>query len=384
MDHVGPLGRTDKGHTHILVIMDRFSKWTEIIPVTNVGAKTTWAKFYKRVVARHGSPNTILCDNASSFKGEFAEGCKTHGIGISHGIPYVHSTNGLVERMNRTIEECLRHYVNPALNDWNLHLMNVQYAVNTGKATSTGFSPFKVLRGHEANTSIKNLIPAPYLNLGSEEFKKALNELKMNQKTTLEKATANLKINNDKIATKGASKKKYTLSKGDLVIVKFPKEMVTAKLITKNHGPYSIHALQGLNATLKDANGAIMEDEVHVQFLFKVKAKAILHSAKIPQLALVGTSPGGVHNMKMFRKFLKFPTGRPVYRNDLLNIRMGIYWSQPGAKGWWYGKIASWKSNGHALIKYEIASADGADTYPQDLVGAHAARIDPKSLSRDE
>ena len=39
-------------------------------------------------------------------------------------------TDGQTERVNRSLEDMLRHYVNPMLNDWDDHLDAVEFAVN--------------------------------------------------------------------------------------------------------------------------------------------------------------------------------------------------------------------------------------------------------------
>ena len=37
---------------------------------------------------------------------------------------------GGIERVNRILEDMLRHYVDPALSDWDEHLDAVEFAVN--------------------------------------------------------------------------------------------------------------------------------------------------------------------------------------------------------------------------------------------------------------
>ena len=77
MDHVGPFPKTSRGYTHILVIMDRFSRWVELTRVRGdkedgeLRAKFTLYKFKKRVVKHHGLPGAVLTDGSTSFMGEF-------------------------------------------------------------------------------------------------------------------------------------------------------------------------------------------------------------------------------------------------------------------------------------------------------------------------
>jgi ribonuclease HI len=50
LDQVGPLPKSSRGsHTYLLVVVDKFSKWIEAIPVTNQEA-TTAVKFFKSII----------------------------------------------------------------------------------------------------------------------------------------------------------------------------------------------------------------------------------------------------------------------------------------------------------------------------------------------
>jgi hypothetical protein len=39
LDIVGPLQKAPGGYTHLLVVIDKFSKWVEVRPITNLGAE---------------------------------------------------------------------------------------------------------------------------------------------------------------------------------------------------------------------------------------------------------------------------------------------------------------------------------------------------------
>jgi hypothetical protein len=36
LDIVGPLRKVPRGYTHLLVAIDKFSKWVEVCPITNL------------------------------------------------------------------------------------------------------------------------------------------------------------------------------------------------------------------------------------------------------------------------------------------------------------------------------------------------------------
>ena len=66
LDMVGPVKTSTKRNTHILVVVDKFTKWIEVEPVNKVDAATT-VKFLKKIVYRFGFPHSIITDNGSNL-----------------------------------------------------------------------------------------------------------------------------------------------------------------------------------------------------------------------------------------------------------------------------------------------------------------------------
>ena len=80
LDMVGPLKTASSGMTHLLVAVDKFTKWIEAKPIKNLDGPTA-IKFFKSIIYRFGYPNNIITDNGSNFvKGEFARFCGRTGI----------------------------------------------------------------------------------------------------------------------------------------------------------------------------------------------------------------------------------------------------------------------------------------------------------------
>ena len=79
---VGPLRKAPGGFTHLLVAIDKFTKWIEAKPITTIDFKEA-VKFFLDIVYRFGVSNSIITDNGTNFTGhyfqEFAEG---YGIRI--------------------------------------------------------------------------------------------------------------------------------------------------------------------------------------------------------------------------------------------------------------------------------------------------------------
>lgn len=60
-------------------------------------------------------------------------------VGVKHmkSTSFHPQTDGQTERMNRVLEEMLRHYVNPARTDWDKYLTAAEFAVNNSWHEST-------------------------------------------------------------------------------------------------------------------------------------------------------------------------------------------------------------------------------------------------------
>jgi hypothetical protein len=63
---VGPLKRTT---THLLIAIDKFSKWIEARPITNVRSEQA-VLFFTDIIHRFEVPNCIITDNDTQFTGK--------------------------------------------------------------------------------------------------------------------------------------------------------------------------------------------------------------------------------------------------------------------------------------------------------------------------
>jgi hypothetical protein len=70
LDLVGPLQKAPGGFKHLLVAIDKFSKWIEVRPLTSIGSEQAVASF-TNIIHRFGVPNSIITDNV---KGKCALG----------------------------------------------------------------------------------------------------------------------------------------------------------------------------------------------------------------------------------------------------------------------------------------------------------------------
>jgi len=62
-DLVEPLPRFKHGNQMLLVMIDRFSKWTELVPLRSATAESLKKGFRERIIARYGVPKVVITDN---------------------------------------------------------------------------------------------------------------------------------------------------------------------------------------------------------------------------------------------------------------------------------------------------------------------------------
>src|SRR4051812_5410765 len=101
LDMVGPLKKSSKGgRTHLLVALDKFTKWIEAVPNTSSTALTA-VNFIKSIIFRFGGPHNIITDNGTKFTAsEFQNFCEELGIKINYVSVAHPQSNGQVEKAN--------------------------------------------------------------------------------------------------------------------------------------------------------------------------------------------------------------------------------------------------------------------------------------------
>src|SRR3954464_12531716 len=101
LDMIGKLSKSSKeGHVYLLVAVDKFTKWIEVMPVTKQKGKTT-VKFFESIVYRFGVPHNIITDNGSNFiSKEFQDFCEDLRINITYASVAHPQTNGQVKKSN--------------------------------------------------------------------------------------------------------------------------------------------------------------------------------------------------------------------------------------------------------------------------------------------
>lgn len=165
MDFITGLPVTANGYSAIMVVVDKLTKMARFIPCTeNVGAQETAELYCKYVFKDHGFPLQIITDRGPQFTGSFFKAlCTLLGTTQCLSSAAHPQTDGQTERMNRVLEEALRHYVAADQADWDKYLHFCEFAVNNAWNESTRSTPFYLNYGRHPRLPV-----SPFSRVGQD------------------------------------------------------------------------------------------------------------------------------------------------------------------------------------------------------------------------
>ena len=146
VDLTGPLC-TSQGYNYIMVVVDRFSRFFQAIPLVGITAEECIDAFIRHWVALFGCPEHIFCDRGSQFTSSgWSEMCNYLGCQIHHSTAYHPQAQGTVERLNRTLKTSLKCQENPS--EWFNQLPWAVLALRNLPKEDLGFaSPSEIVLG---------------------------------------------------------------------------------------------------------------------------------------------------------------------------------------------------------------------------------------------
>lgn len=110
MDIVGPLERSKAGHRYILVVCDYAKKYPEAFPLKKIKARQI-VNCLIHLFSPIGIPKEIITDQGTNFTSKLLKDVysvlEIQGFKTS---PYQPQTDGLVERINKTLKAMLRKF----------------------------------------------------------------------------------------------------------------------------------------------------------------------------------------------------------------------------------------------------------------------------------
>ena len=156
MDFITHLPRTSAGNTSIAVFVDRLTKMVHLAALPENAAAPEVARcFLHNVFRLHGLPRELVTDRDSRFTSHFwQEVMRILGTRRSMSTAFHPQSDGQTERMNAVLQDMLRHWVGPLLNNWDQLLDCAEFAINNAKQSSTQDTPFRLNYGQDPLTPL--------------------------------------------------------------------------------------------------------------------------------------------------------------------------------------------------------------------------------------
>ena len=266
IDFVGPLpeSKTLNGtFDMILVIIDYLTVMVHLIPTKQTyRAKDIAEVMFDRVYKLHGMPRNIISDRDSLFTSTFWT--KLNELTRSElrmSSSFHPQTDGITERANRTITQMLRSCISPNQKDWATKLPAIEFAMNSARSETTGFTPFMLNYGRSPRSMIwESNSEFPGVRVFAQRMKDAI--LRAHDSIIAARVKQTVMANR--------KRKDVPFAKGDLVYLStanltLPKGHAR-KLAPKFIGPYKIIDDYRNNTFMLDLPAELKQRGIHPAF----------------------------------------------------------------------------------------------------------------------
>jgi hypothetical protein len=234
------------GNVYIVVIVDNFSHWTTTYACANKSAVCA-ARALIHHIGNFGAPLRIRSDGGGEFVNDIVTQL-SHMLSVQQIViqPYLHSANGIVERVNRSVLERLRYILfdrrikkQPNL-QWTDLLPLAQRIINASTHSAIGTSPARIIFGDHLDLD-RVLLSRPPKTLIDKVVPDYVSQLSDMQAALMIAADEHQLLVQEKIIAKAArenrDKPAKVLQVGDLVLVKPLSDFPHDKLAPSQLGP---------------------------------------------------------------------------------------------------------------------------------------------------
>lgn len=143
-DLLGPLPRSKRGHTFLLVVTDYLSKFSLLCPLRKATSEAVANFIEKEVFLLFGVPSSVLCDNGPQYRGKpFLKLAENYKVRLKFNANY-HPRANPTERVNRTLKTMLSIYVSDNHREWDVNLDRIACALRTSVHETLKMSPYFV------------------------------------------------------------------------------------------------------------------------------------------------------------------------------------------------------------------------------------------------
>ncbi|UYV80868.1 hypothetical protein LAZ67_19002048, partial [Cordylochernes scorpioides] len=241
IDLLGRFPVSNNGNKWIVVATDYLSRYAITRAIPNGSAEEVAKFMVEDILLKHGAPRELISDRGRTFISrtlkEINDLCGTIHRFTSAYHP---QTNGLTERLNKTLADMLSMYVDVEQRNWDAVLPYVTFAYNTSQQESTGFSPFYLIHGRDVETPLDTIL-AYRENTSLEDY---VESMVTNAEDARQLARLNILRSQERDKSRyDQSHRPVHYQTGDLVWVFTPvrRQGLAEKLLKRYFGPYRVN-----------------------------------------------------------------------------------------------------------------------------------------------
>lgn len=161
IDIVGPLPRTKKGNQYILTVLCPTTRYLEAFPLKIISAKII-ANHLIHMFTTFGIPLEVQSDRGSNFTSElFSKVLNELGVQQILSTAYHPQSQGALERCHQTLKAMLRKYSHEKLQDWDVGLPFLLFAMREAPQESIELVFGRKVRGPLKVIKDKLISPEP-------------------------------------------------------------------------------------------------------------------------------------------------------------------------------------------------------------------------------
>jgi hypothetical protein len=156
IDYVTELPKSGiDGYTSVFIMVCHLTKMAHFFPChKEITAEELANLFIDDCYRLHGLPRVIVSDKDPKFAGKFWQTfMEKVNTKLNMSRARHPRMDGLTDRVNQTMQTCVRGYCGESGFDWTSHLCMVEFYYNCSINEATSQSPFEVMYGFQPSTS---------------------------------------------------------------------------------------------------------------------------------------------------------------------------------------------------------------------------------------